>query len=483
MATHPMPSATLKPAPPQRRLADLPGPRGLPLFGQGLQLRSERIHLQFEQWARQYGPYVRLRLGPRQVLLLSDPQTVAETLRDRPDGFGRTSRLEEMAREMGLPIGVFGASGDVWRRQRRMVMAGFDPGHVRHYLPAMQQVATRLAHRWHRAATEGRAIDLQADLMRYTVDTIAGLAFGAEVHTLESDHDVIQQHLDKILPALFRRAFAPFPTWRWFPSAADRELKHSVAEVLQAVQGFIAQARQRMQAQPLLRQQPDNLLEAMLAAADQPGSGMDDAQVAGNVLTMLLAGEDTTANTLAWMLYLLWRHPQALARAQAQVRELCRAGEVPSLAQLEAMDWLDACAHETMRLKPVAPQIPLQALRPGVVGDVQVGTGCIVICMMRVASVSEDQLPEAARFLPERWLQASAQDPQSARRLSMPFGAGPRICPGRYLALLEMKMAMATILNTFDIQGVATADGHAPREHMAFTMAPVGLRLHVELRR
>src|ERR1043165_6440534 len=102
-----------------------------------------------------------------------------------------------------------------------MVMASFDPAHVRDYFPSLQLTAERLHRRWRKAAQEVRAIELQPELMRYTVDTIAGLAFGAEVNTLESDGDVIQQHLDKIFPALFKRIISPWPLWRIFPTAAD----------------------------------------------------------------------------------------------------------------------------------------------------------------------------------------------------------------------------------------------------------------------
>jgi cytochrome P450 len=150
-----------------------------------------------------------------------------------------------------------------------MVMASFDPAHVRHYYPAMQGVAQRLAGRWQAAADAGRPVELLPDLMRYTVDTIAGLAFGAEVNTLE----------------------------------------------------------------------------AMLVAADLPDSGIDDVQVAGNVLTMLLAGEDTTANTLAWLLHLLWQHPEALAEAAAEVRRHC--SWPPTMEQLAALDFVESCIHET----------------------------------------------------------------------------------------------------------------------------------------
>jgi cytochrome P450 len=309
---------------------------------------------------------------------------------------------------MGLPPGVFGANDDTWRRQRRMVMAGFDPAHVKNYFPALQGVASRLGQRWQRAASQGQDIDLQSDLMRYTVDTIAGLAFGAEVNTLESDQDVIQQHLDQIFPALIGRAFAPLPTWRWWRSAANRRLEASLVEVMRAVNQFVAEARQRMAANPELHQQPGNLLEAMLAAADQPDSGMDDNQVAGNVLTMLLAGEDTTANTLAWMLYLLWQNLQALQRATQEVRAVCPQGSVPTLEHLAALDYVEACTHETMRLKPVAPLLLSQVQRDVALGDLQLRTGMVVMALMRVDAVSEAHIPQAAQFKPERWLAACA---------------------------------------------------------------------------
>ncbi|MBK6591789.1 MAG: cytochrome P450 [Burkholderiales bacterium] len=467
-----------------RTFDDLPGPKGITYFGNALQIDTARSQLQFEQWCRDYGPIYKLRLLKRKIVILGDHEQVAAMLRDRPDGFRRTTRLEEIWTELGLPIGVFGAGGEVWKRQRRMVMAGFDPVHVKAYFPALQVVASRLARRWEFATTNGRVIPLQADLMRFTVDTIAGLAFGAEVNTLESDQEVIQQHLDQIFPALFKRMFAPLPTWRWLKSSADKRLDASIREVMHAVDGFVSQARARMESRPELRAHPTNLLEAMIAAADHPDSGIDDAQVAGNVLTMLLAGEDTTANTLAWMIHLLWRNPECFALATEEVRRVCGDGSVLTHEHMMQLDYVEACAHETMRLKPVAPQLPLQTLRETVIGDVRLDTGIVVIGLMRRDSVSDAHIPNAAAFLPQRWL--SEGDPghaaHSAKRISMPFGAGPRICPGRYLALLEMKMAMATLLSRFDIQSVDTPDGLEAREHLAFTMTPVGLTMRLRLR-
>jgi cytochrome P450 len=460
-----------------RHWSDLPGPRAWPVVGNAPQIDAPHFHLQLESWAREFGSLYRLALHKHQLLVVADHELIAAILRDRPDGLRRTPRLEEIWTELGLLTGLFSAGGDTWRRQRRMVMAGFDPAHVKRYFPALAKVARRLAGRWQQAARTNAGIDLQADLMRYTVDTIAGLAFGAEVNTLQSDGDVIQQHLDKLFPAVMKRMLAPLPTWRWLRTRADRELERSVVEVMAAVQGFVAQARARMAASPSLREQPGNLLEAMIAAADQPGSGIDDRQVAGNVLTMLLAGEDTTANTLAWMIHLLWRHPAALARATEEVRRVVGDAASPQFEQMAQLEFVEACAHETMRLKPVAPMLVLQTLREMGIGNVQVAKGMTVVTLLRHDGVSDAKLPRAAAFEPERWLGEN-----SLKRLSMPFGAGPRICPGRYLALLEMKMAIATLLGGFDIQSVESPGGIEAEERLAFTMMPVGLRMRLRER-
>lgn len=463
-----------------RQLKDLPGPRPGLLLGNTLQVRRPQIHRDVEAWAAEFGPLFRMQLGRQPQLVVADHELLLQVMRDRPDGFRRSPLTSRVGVEMGLPQGVFSAEGEDWRRQRRMVMASFAPHHVRAYFPALVRVTLRLRERWRKAARARQDIVLQADLMRFTVDVISGLAFGKDINTLEAGDDVIQRHLDKVLPAIFRRVLSLVPYWRWFKLAADRELDRSVAVINATILDFIAQARQRLGEDPARRESPHNLLEAMIAAADQPDSGLDDRHIAGNVLTMMLAGEDTTANTLAWLIHLLQRRPDALRRVQQEVRTLAPDPAAYTFDQMEQLEYLEACCSETMRLKPVAPFIALQALRDTVVGDVAVPQGTQIWGVMRHDSVSETHFPRPQSFEPERWL-ADAPQPldTAAKRSAMPFGAGPRMCPGRYLALLEMKMAMAMLLSSFDIEAVTTPDDAPAEERMAFTMNPVGLRMRL----
>jgi cytochrome P450 len=461
-----------------RHLAELPGPRAYPVVGNALQLQRSRIHLDFEQWAQQYGPTFQVRLGPTRVLVLTDHEAINGVMKDRPEGFRRPSSLERVVRELGGAQGLFSAEGQAWHNQRRMVMAAFSPTHVRAYFPALLKVVQRLAGRWHKSV--GQPIDLQGDLMRYTVDAIAGLAFGVDTNTLESDEDIIQRHLDKIFPAVFQRLNALVPYWRYVKLPSDRDLERSLTTVREAIAGFIDQARLRMQQEPARREQPTNLIEAMIVAADHPDSGLSDAEVAGNVFTMLLAGEDTTANTLAWLIHLLHRNPATLRCAQDEVRRVVGDLSAFSMDQLADLPYLDACIQETMRLKPVAPFRVQEALRDTTVADVRIPAGTLIWCVSRHDAMDDAHFANAHTFDPTRWMaEASTASGSSAKKVSTPFGAGPRVCPGRYLAMVEMKVAMAMLLSQFDIERVDTPDGKEARELMSFTMTPVGLSMRL----
>ena len=247
-------------APALRQIKNLPGPRAWPLVGNALQVKVSRIHQDIEQLCLRYGPLFRLYFGRRPVLVVANHATVSALLRDRPDGFRRPAVTAFISSEIGGPTGIFMAEGAEWRNQRRMVMAGFAPKAIKEYFPALVQVGLRLQKRWSAAAAQRASIDLSADLKRYTVDVIAGLAFGQEVNTLESGDNVIQQHLDCILPGISRRSLSAVPYWRYFKLPQDRRLDQSAAALRQEVSSLIDQARQRMQ------QNPD--------AADRPASAV-----------------------------------------------------------------------------------------------------------------------------------------------------------------------------------------------------------------
>jgi cytochrome P450 len=459
-----------------RTVKSLPGPIAWPIIGNILSLRPTRVHQSFEQLAQRYGPMFRTHFGPRPILFIANHATVNSVLKARPDPFRRPQLLAKIAAEMGSEVGLFMAEGVEWRNQRRMVMAGFAPQAIKAYFPTLIKVVLRLEKRWQTAAASGATIDVSADLKRYTVDVIAGLAFGTDVNTLDSDENALQACIDEILPAISRRGLTLLPYWRWLKLPQDRRIDRCVLALRAAVTDLIAQARARLAADPMRHSKPSNLLEAMLVAADAPGSGVNDQAVMGNVSTMLIAGEDTTAHSIAWLLHLLYQHSDCLALAQAEAQQW--AGD-PAHYTLEAMDnmvYLEACISESMRLKPVAPFINVEAVQDTVIEDVAVPKGTMIMCLLRHDSVSDAHFKHAQAFKPERWLDADAP---IDKRISTPFGSGPRTCPGRYLALLEIKMAVAMLLSRFTLDSLATRDATPVQERFGFVMSPQDLHMRL----
>jgi len=481
-----------------RRIADIPGPRGWPLLGNMPQLDVPRIHTQFEEWAAHYGPIYRVRFLFQDALVVSRPDLVAAIFRDRPDGWRRHSVIQSVLNETGVS-GVFSAEGDDWRRQRRLVMAAFDPGHMKSYFPSLLRVTERLKRQLDAAAQSGEPIDLQRVLMRYTVDVTTGLAFGVDLNTQEDPDNSLQRHLDKVFPMFARRISAAFPWWRYFKLPSDREFDRHLAEVLSAVRGFVQAARERIERNPGLREHPTNLLEALLAAHDDENGMLSDEEVAGNVFTVLLAGEDTTANTLCWTLYLLHTNPLAWRELVADIDRSLGADLLPgSFDTARGLESIEHCANESMRLRPVAPLFFLESNRATTLDGIAVPAGCFVIVLTRLGAVgaagalgSVDALAarEAGEFHPSRWRPVASAEKEagssgrSLLKASVPFGAGPRICPGRYLAMLEMKMVLASIARNYELLEVGTEDGAPPQEVFAFTMFPLGLRTRIAQRR
>ena len=460
-----------------RQFNDLPGPRPWPLVGNALQVKLSRLHLDIEGWAEQYGPVFKMYLGPTKVLVVADHKIETALLKDRPDGFRRPKQLVETLEEMGLQSGLLTAEGQTWKDQRRMVMTSLSANNVRSYFPSLLKVTNRLQGRWLKAVDTNETIDLQADFMRYTVDAIAGLSFGSDINTLETDDDEIQHHLDQILPALFKRVNAIVPYWRIIKFPVDRQLDRSVALVNKSINGFIAKARARLDADPIRRDQPQNLLESMIVAADQPDSGVNNEDVAGNVITMLLAGEETTATTLSWLIYLLKRNPEALKHAQEEVRNIEGKFEELTPEKLNELKFIEACTLETLRLKPTGPFNVLVALKDTEVAGISVPKDMWIWSVCRHDTLADRYFPDPKSFKPNRWIKTEDNDITQARRVSMPFGSGPRVCPGRYLAMLEIKLAMVMLFKNFDIESVDTPDGGEAQELMSITMNPVGLTM------
>jgi cytochrome P450/nitrite reductase/ring-hydroxylating ferredoxin subunit len=459
---------------PRRQIADLPGPRGLPIVGNGLQLDIRQLHIGLEDWARKYGPVFTFRPGPRAYLGVSDAELIEQVLRQRPETYRRDSRVEPVFAELGV-AGVFSAEGTAWRPQRRLAMEALSQRNLRTFFPTMVKIAERLRKRW--TATAGTVIDLQDDLMRFAVDVTTSLVFGKDLNTIEGGEDVIQRELALVFPTFARRLNALIPYWRVLRLPRDRKVDRAIATLRVWLAELIGETRARVAAEP--GRPAGNFLEAMIAARDDDGQPFSDEVLFGNAMTMLLAGEDTTANSVAWAVHLLCDHPAEVGALRTELDAVLGDAAVPpDLERTNKLDRATAVSQESMRLLPVAPLNFVEAIHDTVLGDVDVPKGTGVVVLGRIPATDAKNFVDPATFQPARWMEGIAGAHEASALL--PFGSGPRICPGRTLALVEMRVMLATLYKSFDVERVGEAS--AVTEHYNFTVMPSDLKVRLRPR-
>ncbi len=460
-------------------LSTLPGPRGLPLLGHVLQLRPTKLHTILEHWADRYGPLYTFRLARQPVVVIAEPTLIYEVLRQRPETYRRLRTMAAVFADLGGE-GVFVAEGARWRRQRRVVMQALSTLQLRQFFPTLLAVTARLQTRWDQAARASDLLDIPTELRRYTAEVTTYLTFGEAMAILEVEWEGLHQHLAQLLPTINRRGHALFPYWHLISLPADRACARALAALQTVMTTCIAQARAQLTQDPSRATRPTTVLEGLLVARDEEGAALSDREMLSNLLTMLVAGEDTTAHTLAWMLHFMTEIPEVQHLMQQEIDDvLGDAPMLPDMQTQERLGYVHAVLQETMRLKSVAPLLCFEPLHPVELGGLHLPTGTGVFLLTRYVGLQEAAFRAAGQFQPERWLLSPALRDQVPPVL-VPFGGGPRVCPGRALAFLEIHAVIAMLCRHFTV----TKPEKAPpvQEHFAFTMMPTPLRLQLHAR-
>jgi cytochrome P450 len=461
-----------------RAWRDLPGPRPLPWIGNLHQVDKSAFHRSLEEGAAEWGPLYRFHFGRTPAVVISDASLMLPLLRDRPDALRRSSRLSKLLDGANGAGGVFTAEGEAWRAQRKLVTRALTPEVIRKFHPTLHALVQRLATRWRGLAEAGAPIDIARDLKALTLDVTVALAMGEDINTLEHDDNPLQRDIHLLFHRVGKRLRSAVDYWKVFKLRADREADAATARVRAAMLALIAKARAQLQADPELRQRPANLLQSMLVARDAPDSGVTDEAVIGNALTMVFAGEDTTSSTLAWLVLLLARDAAVAGRLAAECDEVLGEQRVlADAAALERLHYTEAVVHETLRLKPAAPLMAVETPVEREVGGVLMPAGTRMFMLTRLVAQDAARFPDPRRFDPGRWTGRTDVTSEPNRQM-LPFGGGPRFCPGRYLALVEAKMITSMLARNFRLEALPGID--EVREVFTFTMNPsaVPVRLH-----
>ncbi|MEI7374769.1 cytochrome P450 [Dickeya chrysanthemi] len=452
----------------------LPTPPTRGLLGHVEYLKRHDVHLQLLRWKERYGPFYRLRLGWKPAMVIADAEWIRTIMKARPDEFRRRSSIESVFQEAGLN-GVFSSEGARWEHQRKLTEPMFQPAHLKYFYPSLRKITARLSERFVRLAQTGEVFSLVDEFKRYTVDVTSLLAFGEDINILEQGENPLSQSLRRMFPVINQRCGSPIPLWRYIRRERDKQFDASLSLIRERLYAFIDHQRERLERNPQLIDAPENMLQIMINEQKKDGA-LTDEDILANAFTLLLAGEDTTANTLAWMSFLLCTSPAVEEQVVRECRQATEDAEDILPWPLPRMPVITAVMYEAMRLKPVAPLLYLEPVKDTVVADFHIRKGTPLLLMLHASGFEEALFQQPRDFMPERWLergQASFSDLQ-------PFGGGPRMCPGRSLALMEIKLGFHALCSRFRVEAQQPASEVI--ESFAFTMTPAGFRVRLHKR-
>lgn len=457
-----------------RQLSELPHPKGIPFFGNFWQVPLDNMHGKFEEWAREFGDYYTLQLGPQQVLVISNLESALHLFKERPHQFQRTQKMQTVFQELGVG-GVFAAEGDAWVKQRKLVMQALNLQKIKRFLPDLEKVVARLEKKWMQYAQKEEAFSPLPDLMSFTIDITTQFAFGYDAKALEDQQHSIRRHIELIFPLINRRLRAIVPYWRYFKFPSDRAIDASVQELRQLTAELVLAFEQKSMGKTQV--EPENFLEALCLAAKEQETALSDSEVFANVITMLLAGEDTTANVAAWACYFLAMYPEVQKNIRAEIREaLGDQGMIKNWQQLEKLKYTEGVAMEALRIKSAAPILFFQPTEDTIISDIAVPKDVVVFVATRYLGMQSQYFHQPEMFNPLRWCDAPEMaEVQACQKAFLPFGAGPRFCPGRHLSLAELKCLLVMWVRRFEL--FLPDNALPPYEQFNFTMRPEGLQV------
>jgi cytochrome P450 len=363
---------------------------------------------------------------------------------------------------------VLVTEGEVWKKQRRTLLPGFSPKRFPHYAAQMTQAVSEMLERL--PADGNTPVDFEHVMNMLGADVILRTMFSSRVSQDMSD---IEQAVRALSEIGYEEMFQPFSLPDWLPLARKRE-KRSAIRLLDSLIWSHVHAR---------RACPDageDLLGMLLSAADHEGDGavLSDQEVRDQLMTIFLAGHETTAAGLAWAGWVLAAHPDIAAQAAAEVDQVL-GGRVPTSADVARLPRLGMIIKETLRLhSPAAGVFMRRAVEDVQIGQWLVPKGSLISILSTVPQKDERWFPDPAQFDPARFDPVAGHD--IPRGAYFPFGTGPRVCIGQSFALMEMTLILAMLLQRFEIRP-APGQGE-PGIRMYVTLRPDSLRLALQRR-
>jgi cytochrome P450 len=415
--------------------------------------------------AREYGDIVRARFFYVPAYFLYHPTDIEYVLATNNRNFIKPLSFRSPFFRRVLGNGLLTSEGEFWRRQRRLAQPAFHRERINAYADVMVRDAEKMLAAWR----DGDAHDIHEEMMRLTMEIVTHTLFNVDV---ANDAEKVAAALREIAEPFSQQATLKWILDNRLPTSGNRRFHKVAAELDEVIYRIIGQRRAAG-----AKDQGD-LLSMLLEAQDEDGSQMTDQQLRDEVITLFLAGQETTALVLSWAWYLLAQHPEIEAELWRELEEVL-GGRAPTLADMPRLVYTEKIVKEAMRLYPPAYAVGREAINDCEVGGYRVPAGTQIFMFTWVVHRDPRFFDEPEQFKPERWTaEFTGRLPKYAY---FPFGGGPRVCIGNSFAMMEIILLMATVAQRFRLR---TAPGQVVELFPAMSLRPRdGIKMTIEERR
>jgi cytochrome P450 len=402
------------------------GPKGWPLVGHLIDVARDPLGF-FTACASGYGDVVALRFGSWPMLLLSSPDHVEQVLVKEHHNFIKVRFFWRQVTAI-FGNGLVTSEGEFWRRQRRLAAPAFSGQRLTRHAAAMVAYTERMLDGW----STGQPRELHADMMALTLHIAAKTLFNTEV---EEDVTEIDNAVTALTDEIASRVARPFVIPDAVPLPGHIRYRRGLRRIEQVVARMINERRSRLD-------NMGDLLSTFMLARDENGEPMSDRQLRDEVVTLLLAGHETTALALSWTWYLITSHPEVQDELASEADQVL-AGRAATVEDLPRLGCAERVVTEALRLYPPAWVIGREAVQDCLIGGYPVMAGTALYMSPWVIQRDPRFFDNPSEFRPERWVGLADQLPRFAY---FPFGGGPRVCIGNRFAMMEAVLILVTMI-------------------------------------
>lgn len=437
---------------------DLPRARGVPLLGALPQLSWHGAIPYYTRCWQQLGDMFRVQLGHRSAVVLVHPDAIAEVLVTNRENYVKGATYDHVRMLAG--DGLLTLEGSAWRKRRRMAQPAFHKESIRTLVASFVRVTREGFDALERRLIGGGVIEAHTEMTLLTLDIVGETLLGRR---LGPTADASARAFQDAFEVLARRSEIPFSIPRWLPTPGNRRLVAALCTLDELVHAIIADARARPSTSA------PTLLSMLLEARDaDSGEPLSDSELRDELITLIMAGHETTALLLTWGFSLLGREPAVVARMREEVEHVL-GGREPTADDLPRLVYLKQVIEEILRLRPPAWVLGRDVAADGVLCGHRVRAGELVMPIPYLTHRHPDYWEQPERFDPERFRPEAVK--ARANLAYVPFSAGPRSCIGSLFTVAEAQVILAMLLQRADFS--LASDAPVPMKPL-MTLRPGG---------